>query len=275
MKDRELPIERLLRLWHLLSLDAPTITGLWAYLLARSGEVRPSPSAMAVLILGTWIVYVVDRLLDTRGCTDPHLLRPRHHFAGRNWKSFLGAGMAVGAVLAWLIFTRLGIEARNEDAVVFSLAMLYFAVVHGSRRNRWLPKELAVAMLIAAATTVPAWSRIPFNDVWEHSQLALAALIFAAIVWLNCFAIERWEGVEARNLPTRAIVIIGLFTLTVATISMKIPLAPVVLSAGTSVLLLFLLDQRRSSLTKMQLRIAADLALLTPLIFLTLVSGPR
>jgi hypothetical protein len=183
--------------------------------------------------------------------------------------------MAVGAVLAWLIFTRLGIEARNEDAVVFSLAMLYFAVVHGSRRNRWLPKELAVAMLIAAATTVPAWSRIPFNDVWEHSQLALAALIFAAIVWLNCFAIERWEGVEARNLPTRAIVIIGLFTLTVATISMKIPLAPVVLSAGTSVLLLFLLDQRRSSLTKMQLRIAADLALLTPLIFLTLVSGPR
>ncbi|MGC2300913.1 MAG: hypothetical protein WA476_19055, partial [Acidobacteriaceae bacterium] len=55
--------------WHLLSLDAPTVAVLWAWSFARAADVHPSGSALAVLGIGTWLIYVADRLLDARSPT--------------------------------------------------------------------------------------------------------------------------------------------------------------------------------------------------------------
>ena len=52
--------------WHLLSLDAPTLAVLWAWSLARAVGAPVSWPALAVLGLGTWLLYIADRLLDSR-----------------------------------------------------------------------------------------------------------------------------------------------------------------------------------------------------------------
>ncbi len=65
----ERPRSRLLRgalYWHLLSLDAPTVAVLWAWSFDRAVGC-PTPSVRSPCsALGTWLIYVADRLLDAR-----------------------------------------------------------------------------------------------------------------------------------------------------------------------------------------------------------------
>ena len=56
-----------LRYWHLLSLDAPTVAGLWCWAFGRAVRLHLSPRLPVALALGTWLFYVADRLLDA-GC---------------------------------------------------------------------------------------------------------------------------------------------------------------------------------------------------------------
>jgi hypothetical protein len=56
----------LLRLWHLMSLDAPTVAVIWSLSFAWAAGVHLPRWIPVLLALGTWAVYVGDRLLDTR-----------------------------------------------------------------------------------------------------------------------------------------------------------------------------------------------------------------
>ena len=55
-----------LALWHLLSLDAPTVAALWTYFIARANHVQLSYAVPAAMFLAVWLIYAADRLLDTR-----------------------------------------------------------------------------------------------------------------------------------------------------------------------------------------------------------------
>ncbi len=294
--------------WHLLSLDAPTVAAVWAYLFAHVVHIRLPWIAPLILALGTWLIYIADRLLDGISHEESKRLRERHYFYARNFKLFLTAVLAGGAILLWLIATRMYVFARIEDAVVFGAAMAYFGVIHGtslggrkrveevgqneaslakndarSKRVR-LPKELAVALLFASATAVPAWSRLDGTDAGQFRNLSMAVICFAVICWLNCVAIEHWETTDrfepsffhmhattewaGRNLASIAVAISGIaFCLSVVTIG-PVALEPVFLSAALSAAMLFALNSLRGSLSSLQLRVAADAALLTPLLFL-------
>lgn len=291
-----------LRLWHLLSLDAPTVAGVWACLLARVSGAWPSGSAVLVLVLGTWLIYIADRLLDGRRGSSPLLLRERHYFVMRHWSRFLSAGLAVVTVMAWLVVTRMSARARSEDGLIFLAAMVYFVFVHGDAThgllpNRWFPKEVAVAILFSMATAVPAWSQLPNMGAplaTHQWLLALGTLIFSAGCWLNCIAIEHWETTGSSQAATQATLtqwagrhlslvcaVFAGFTLAAAPVSLWSgvlrTLVPVLLSTAASALIFLILeqlrflDQRRFHLSLMRLRIAADLALLTPLLLLPLL----
>jgi hypothetical protein len=210
--------------WHLLSLDAPTVAGLWAWSFARAAHVSLPVYAPLLLALGTWLLYVGDRILDGLRAPASMVLRKRHHFYARHRAQFLVAALAVGAVVLWIIVTRMPPRARREDTLLFTASMAYFVLIHspgkkltGARvaarqrtadeapragaiwasqsgqgvqgRERWLPKEMAVGVLFAAATAVPAWSRMPGG----HGRLMPLMLLFSGLCWLNCVAIETWE----------------------------------------------------------------------------------
>jgi len=51
-----------LRLWHLASLDAPTVAVVWTLGFAWAASVRLPPWIPVLLALATWAVYVADRL---------------------------------------------------------------------------------------------------------------------------------------------------------------------------------------------------------------------
>ncbi len=81
-----------LRLWHLASLDAPTVAVVWSFAFAWSAGIKLPDWVSALLVLAVWPVYVIDRLLDARaGLRSQNLdrLRERHLFHWRHRRLLL------------------------------------------------------------------------------------------------------------------------------------------------------------------------------------------
>jgi hypothetical protein len=256
--------------WHLLSLDAPTVAALWSWFFVRAMHLRLSLPQALLLPLGTWLLYVADRVLDGLRQSHPALLRERHHFHARHRIAFLWAASFLAVLLAWSVRTYMRPETLRDDLCIGIFALLYLFAVHcGASR---LPKELAVAVLFAAATAVPAWSRLSAGSGSGRDQLAPAIIFFALLCWINCVGIEKWEG-GALHFTTRwaslhlrlIVTMTALFSLAAALLAPSPGLAAVYVAAMVSSGLLFALDARSSYLSPLHLRIAADAALLTPL----------
>lgn len=261
--------------WHLLSLDAPTLAVLWAWALARTAALHVTASTLAVLGLGAWLIYIADRLLDGRPGSRHLHLRDRHFFHARHRRALLAAGAFASIPLLWLIAV-MPSAARRDDALVFAVAMLYFAIVHlrapGTRRG--YPRELTVSLVFAAATAVPAWSR----SAAPVPALAWPVLVFAALCCVNCIAIEHWERPAPRKSASHSrlspislmagLAALAFIALLLAS-AIPVPYAAVALA---SALLLLFLDQLRLRArrppSQLAMRIAADAALLTPLLLL-------
>jgi hypothetical protein len=278
-QDRHSALRFLPLYWHLLSLDAPTLAVLWAWTIARAVGVPASGQTLAVLGLGTWLLYIADRLLDGRAGFFRDDLRQRHVFHARHRRSFLVVGAVALVPLGWLIAV-MPVLARREDACLFVAAMLYFAAVHLPipRIHVRFLRELAVALVFACATAVPAWS----ESAVAHDDLLWIVGLFAALCWLNCDAIHVWERAQ----PPRRWSLVSTWALAISAVagmlmSAAVHHAPVfrLLAAMLgSALLLFGLDRdfsraRRNpspdgELSLLALRILADAALLTPLLLL-------
>jgi hypothetical protein len=251
--------------WHLLSLDAPTVAALWSYLFVYAMHLHLSLLQALLLPIGTWLLYVADRILD--GLRRGERLRERHHFHARHRSHFVIVAAFVAVLLAWCVATHMRPQALRDNAFIGAFALLYLFAVHRLAARR-LPKEGAVAILFAAATAVPAWSRLHVGK----GELAPAILFFALLCWTNCVGIEKWEGGNTHpttrwaSLHLRSIAtMIALFSLLAAFLAPSRGLTAIYLAALLSSGLLFALDKRSPHLSPLQLRIAADAALLTPL----------
>lgn len=286
--SRERPLPKttsrlsVLEAWHLLSLDAPTVAALWSTFFARAMQVSLPWHSQMILALGTWLIYVADRILDGYRLCPGTRLHERHLFHARHRVAFLCAAVVVCGILVWLIVEKMFPGARREDAFLFLLSLLYLFFVHkpAGKNRSWLPKELAVGVVFAAATAVPAWSRI------ESGRLTLlpAVALFAALCWLNCIAIERWEnefvpdGFASSNVTTlwaaqhlrpAAIILAAISGLMCAiTGARSLPVALVYAAAVCSCSVFVIVDRKKESFSAIYLRILADLALLTPLFVL-------
>jgi hypothetical protein len=270
--------------WHLLSLDAPTVAALWSWFFARAMHLHLPFLQPLFLALGTWLLYVADRILDGLRQRQGEL-RERHHFHARHRTAFLWAASLIVVLFAWFVLTRMRPEALRDDSWIGVFAVLYLFAVHRrtTRANASrFPKELAVAILFAAATAVPAWSRLGVSNGAGKEQLAPAVVFFALLCWINCVSIEKWEAGNPHSttrwasLHLRSIVtMIALLSLSGALLAPSRGLMAVYVAALLSSGLLFLLDARSSHFSPLHLRVAADAALLTPLALFPLVHAGR
>jgi len=74
-------------LWHLLSLDAPTIAVLWTWFVARMTRTAVPWTTEAAMGVTVWLLYAADRLLDTRALDplgDTSEFEARHFFHHRH-----------------------------------------------------------------------------------------------------------------------------------------------------------------------------------------------
>lgn len=247
---------------------------LWAFSFARAVGAGASAADFAVLGIGTWLLYVADRLLDGMAGPARSDLRERHFFHLRHRQALLAASVPACGALIWLIAARMHAALRVEDAWIFAGAALYFAAVHQRLARLRFPRELAVGIVFACACVAPAWAQAPY----AHGDLAVLALLLAALAWLNCTAIHAWERSGPGRWPvvTAAALALalaaGLFLGMAVRNSGEVKLAAAILA---SALLLLALDRdfrrarkRADAPSPLAMRILADAALLTPLLLL-------
>jgi hypothetical protein len=257
-----------LRWWHLLSLDAPTVAAVWAWSFAHCSLIHLPIYSIAILALGTWLIYIADRILDGWKTLVPEEMRERHYFHRRHWRSMIFCGAGISALLLWLILTCMPASAKREDTALFLIAMAYFAAVHFRKipSKTWPSKELMVGIIFACATAVPVWSRLEQHP----TSLTGAVILFAMLCWLNCIGIERWENHTNRILPrfrmltgvAGALAALG----TLLAHATHLPIEMLYIAACLSAALLYLLDRFQDRFSLLTIRVAADLALITPLL---------
>jgi hypothetical protein len=262
-----------LALWHLLSLDAPTVAALWVWLIARSCHITlplASPFAMA---LAVWILYAADRLLDAARPGAAADLEARHLFHHRHRRAFL-AGIVLAAAVLGVLLHLLDAAAVRLYLVEGALLVLWFVVLHATPSGHRLPKEIVVGLFFSAAVFIPTVAREPAL----RATLLPAAILFAALCSLNCLFIYAWEheGLAASSahattrfalarLPALAIAVIAATALALFEPAAAKPTAA---ACALAAALLLVLHRNRRRLCRNHLRAAADLALLTPVLLL-------
>jgi len=266
-----------LALWHLCSLDAPTVAALWTWFIARASHVLLSPAALLAMALAVWILYAADRLLDARHLNDPrNELEARHLFHHRHRRAFL-IGITLAALALAAVLPSLPAPSIHLYLVEGALLIGWFLVLHATPVSHRLPKEIAVGLFFAAAVFIPTVAREPAL----RPGLLPAAALFAALCGLNCLFIYAWEHetpgtIAKRAHPTTRLALAHLLALTILTAAVGAALALLHLSSSRLIpaacalaaLLLLLLDRNRRQFSRTSLRAAADLALLTPILLL-------
>jgi hypothetical protein len=263
-----------LGLWHLLSLDAPTVAATWTLFIARAAHVALPLFAPAAMFLAVWIIYAADRLVDARR---QHNLEARHRFHGRHRTAFQTA-LALAAIAMLPLVSAMPMRTRHEYLALGGMLLLWLALIHLVGRQFRMPKELAVGFFFSTAVFIPTVSRS------SHIGLVLPALFFANLCSLNCLFIYAWEHPpEQRDAKPHATTAFGLRVLEgIAVGSIVLPLAmmpltslsgrPILLAASLGAAILLALHRVRTRLDRTDLRAAADLALLSPLLLLPFVS---
>ena len=246
-------------LWpNLLSLDAPVVALLWQILFARCFHARVELLPSVLLVLAVWLIYAADRTLDA--WTGLSAL-PRHEFYRRHWRALLPLWilvLAAGSALAWM---RLTPELLLSGLALAAAVVLYFALLHFGIFHK--TKEAAVAVLFALGATLSAWPNIRTATDIE------AVVLFSCLCWINCVAIEHWEGESKWPIAFAA----GFVAL--AAVTLLFSTRPILGGAvAASALCFVLLDVARRHFSRDALRVLADVALLSPL-FLLPVAGMR
>jgi hypothetical protein len=217
-------------------------------------------------------------------CTPPrHKLRDRHYFHWRH--RWILAPLAVLAAIAslWIVVTRVPAAARVPDSAIAAATLAYFSSVHSRRRLRGCTarfgysltsRAVLIGVLFTAGCLLPVWSQAALREAHGLAdRLLLApALFFAALGWLNCHAIARWESdPDAHWKPVQAIAcFVGVVGVLLALVlAWNEPRSAALVGAGAaSASLLVLLDRSRRRLTPLAVRASADLVLLTPALLL-------
>jgi hypothetical protein len=263
-----------LALWHLLSLDAPTVAALWTWFVARAVHVPLPPAIPGAMFLAVWLLYSTDRLLDSRseGTGDLEL---RHLFHREHRRVFSAAIVAVSLALIPLL-RQIPADLFRRYSVLAALLLLWFVLIHLAGQKKSLPKEIVPGPFFAAAIFMP---------IFEPAMLPSAAA-FALLCTLNCLSIYAWEHPSPVRAPsiaplrwvgsahlstrlgTRLLTPLGIVTTVLPlTLLPTMPvLRPILLAISLAAALLLALDRLHSRLEPTNLRAAADLVLLTPLL---------
>jgi hypothetical protein len=290
-----------LALWHLLSLDAPTVAALWTWFVARSLHIALPWTLPLAMFLAVWLLYAADRLLDVRAPTNSRhsersefpAIRPskadrsdarypseprylarstqkleaRHLFHSRHRTRFLAAICAVTLALLPLL-PAIPRRTLHLYLILAALLLVWFALIHLAPICKPLPKELLPGPFFATAIFLPSLSA-------GALPLALAAALFALLCIANCLFIYAWEHPSQTGgaHPATQFGLRAVRPLTLANAACALALcpfapefAPILIAIAAASALLFGLDRLRGHLDPTDLRAAADLVLLTPLL---------
>jgi hypothetical protein len=274
-------------LWpNLLSLDAPVVSVLWLYLFAGSLGIAVHPSASVALGLLTWLIYVADRMLDSKRLHDLRMAPVRHRFCDAHRFAFGTAFAAVALLACWICATRLDLRTQELGLSLAAAIGVYFVLVHVIRpRRRWFAKEGLMAVLFGLGTYLPVAS-----DVNNFSVGRAAALfIFVLLCWTNSVLIEYAEWSRSLRNPEsdpphsstmiggEHLVFVGFaiagVTLSFAAVHGFRMERPALIAEAISAFAFVALGHGWRNLSSEKVRVIADAVLLSPLLVLPFLHG--
>ena len=208
-----------LALWHLLSLDAPTVATLWTLFIARCSHVHLPWTEPAAMFLAVWMIYATDRLLDARLPDTPPLesrlpesrisspgLEARHRFHHAHRHAFVTV-IVFGCIALAVLLNGIDPDARHLYALLAALLGAWMFLIHirpaSHGPTSLLPKELAVGIFFPAAVFIPTLVRttptpaaillLGSAAIWIRPNLLPSAFLFAGVCTLNCLCLYAWE----------------------------------------------------------------------------------
>ena len=269
---------------NLVCLDAPLVSITWLWLFARTFHATVDPVNYAALFLTAWLIYLADRLADSRSLPNDAPRSLRHEFCQKHQQSWLGALAIIAIVDAVIVWRGISAGIAVVGGVVGALALIHLLLNH-SLGGAWPPlplKEFAVGSLFASGTLVALFPVLrPVTAV-----LAVSAMAFAALCTLNCISIAYWEREldetqgkvsfatrfpDLRRYLARLSFVLALASAVAATVCRAG--APIFLSISLSSLLLALLDFSREKINRDERTALADLVLFTPLLALLVMNA--
>jgi hypothetical protein len=289
-------------LWpNMLSLDAPFVAVLWQVLFVRCFHGDSDTATSILLVASVWLIYAADRALDAwRG----ERASARHRFYHQHWRMLLPLWLAVLAASAWLALTELPGVLLRRGCVLMAVVIVYFVIVHGLGRRApalW-SKEASVGLVFALGASLAAWTNV--RTVADGAAIAL----FFVLCWINCAAIQKWEsddfgrayvhrihashpapllsrlgsvsepresssGAYDKNVRPSAVSFSAAGVALAAAVLLCLD-RPVLGGAEMASAFAFVwLERARRRLSPEALRVLADVALLSPMMFLPLVRG--
>jgi len=258
------------------------VAALWTWFIARSYYVHLPTTAPLAMFLAVWIVYAADRLLDVTRADrtgNPRELEARHRFHAQHRRAFT-AGISIALIALAALLPLLDPAALRLYLIEGALLAGWLLLLHTTSSAHRLPKEIAVGAFFSAAVFIPTVARNPAL----RGQLAPVAILFGAVCALNCLFIYAWEHQASTNLGTAPHITTGyalrhlaafaftaLFFASALALFTRNTMGFIAVACALSLALLLTLDRSRPNLSRIHLRAAADLALLTPLLLLPLL----
>lgn len=255
------------------------IAVLWQILLARSLAVNVSRGELLVLALCVWFVYLADRILDALHPPVEGWEPARKTFYRNHLRVASAAGLTLLGAVPLLAYRLLEGSTFSAGLLLTVPLFFYLALTHLTP-PRWRacwPREGAIACLFTAGV---------FLAVRTASQesfypLAMPTVLFILLCWGNLAAIETWEwqanprytgGEPSHSARWIAghLSPLGIAIACLAVMLLYADLCPAEFAAASSLsgLALAMLARCRSRLPMISLRVAADLALCTPVLVL-------
>ncbi|MCC9601097.1 hypothetical protein LOC67_11115 [Stieleria sp. JC731] len=149
------------------------------------------PYELAVIGLSIWIVYTVDRLLDSRSVPSSGHSTDRHRFHYRYRYILLAAWFTAVTIVACLT-VRFATEAQLRWGII-AIALSIAYVISAQLLNQiktMVPKEIRAGALFAAGTTLVAWADISASAM---PSLFITTVLAAMLFSINCFSVSALE----------------------------------------------------------------------------------
>jgi hypothetical protein len=287
--------------WNILSLDAPLVACVWAEMFAWCAGIRVPASELGALFLSVWLIYTVDRLLDSKSAEDERqvgafggafgsALRQRHIFHAVHRKGIACAAVAAAVCAGLLALRQLNAGTFAAGFVMLCVVGGYMAWIHAGKvwKIGVARKEFAVGMIFAAGASLPVRSRFAWSTFDAMgAQLLEAVVLFGAVCWLNCVAIDAWERPRDDGDARRGILHASRWVLILACGIVACGVAAMIAggagrgflalaaNVACSAVLIAILDLMRERLSAESLRVFVDLALIVPAVAAMVVPFSR
>ncbi len=174
-------------LWlNLLSLDAPFVAILWQAALAHCYHVKLLPGTQVALFLAVWLIYMVDRVLDSFAPVSTGRMSARHAFYRTNRRFFTVIAIpAVTVLLALLSAFAIPAAVMLRGASLAFLVAIY--LLHFAA---WKHRGIYItgnALVSAAGIAIIWWLPLPGNF-----QMGVT---FGLLVMFAAALNPRWHGI--------------------------------------------------------------------------------